>query len=217
VDRLRRPPNLPYDELSCPSRGKAAGVLYGKNYTSAFPQCLRGMLRNSFLTYRLFLVYFILFLPHVHPTRLPARPNAELLIWFYKTFVSWKHIKCRGNKLILDPKLSVLYTPLLPELHIETFYQKRIFEWKKFLIIPDIFQYDKPIMQYREKFFPAVVKGRFRWSRGLRLGSAASRLLGLRVRIPPPTWMSLSCECCVLSGRGLRDELITRPEESYRV
>jgi len=24
------------------------------------------------------------------------------------------------------------------------------------------------------------------------------------------------CECCVLSGRGLCDELITRPEESYR-
>jgi len=27
----------------------------------------------------------------------------------------------------------------------------------------------------------------------------------------------LSCECCVLSGRGLRDGPITRPEESYRV
>ena len=25
------------------------------------------------------------------------------------------------------------------------------------------------------------------------------------------------CECCVFSGRGLRDELITRPEESYRL
>jgi len=29
--------------------------------------------------------------------------------------------------------------------------------------------------------------------------------------------MSLCCECCVLSGRGLCDELITRPEESYRL
>jgi hypothetical protein len=29
-------------------------------------------------------------------------------------------------------------------------------------------------------------------------------------------WMSACCECCVLSGRGLCDELITRPEESYR-
>jgi len=27
--------------------------------------------------------------------------------------------------------------------------------------------------------------------------------------------MSVSCECCVLSGRGLCDALITRPEESY--
>jgi len=25
------------------------------------------------------------------------------------------------------------------------------------------------------------------------------------------------CECCVLSGRGLCDELITRPVESYRL
>jgi hypothetical protein len=29
--------------------------------------------------------------------------------------------------------------------------------------------------------------------------------------------MSVSCECCVLSGRGLCDELITRPEASYRL
>ena len=29
--------------------------------------------------------------------------------------------------------------------------------------------------------------------------------------------MFVCCECCVLSGRCLCDELITRPEESYRV
>ena len=29
--------------------------------------------------------------------------------------------------------------------------------------------------------------------------------------------MSVSCDCCVLSGRGLCDGLITRPEESYRL
>jgi hypothetical protein len=29
--------------------------------------------------------------------------------------------------------------------------------------------------------------------------------------------MSLSCEYCVLSGRGLCDGLVTRPEESYRL
>jgi hypothetical protein len=29
--------------------------------------------------------------------------------------------------------------------------------------------------------------------------------------------MFVCCACCVLSGRGLCDELITRPEESYRL
>jgi hypothetical protein len=29
--------------------------------------------------------------------------------------------------------------------------------------------------------------------------------------------MFVYCECCVLSGRGLCDGLITRPEESYRL
>jgi hypothetical protein len=34
---------------------------------------------------------------------------------------------------------------------------------------------------------------------------------------PVGAWMSVCCECCVLSDRGLCDELITRPEESYRL
>jgi len=29
--------------------------------------------------------------------------------------------------------------------------------------------------------------------------------------------MFVCCECCLLSGGGLCDELITRPEESYRL
>jgi len=29
--------------------------------------------------------------------------------------------------------------------------------------------------------------------------------------------MFVLCECCVLSGRGLCDELFTRPKESYRL
>ena len=53
--------------------------------------------------------------------------------------------------------------------------------------------------------------------RGLRRRSAAARLLRSWVRIPPGAGMSVCCECCVLSGRGLCDELITRPEESYRL
>jgi len=54
-------------------------------------------------------------------------------------------------------------------------------------------------------------------SRGLRRRSAAARLLRSWVRIPPGAWMFVCCECCVLSGRDLCDELITRPGESYRL
>ena len=52
---------------------------------------------------------------------------------------------------------------------------------------------------------------------GQRRRSAAARLLKSWVRIPPGAWIFFCCECCVLSGRGLCDELITRPEESYRL
>jgi len=55
------------------------------------------------------------------------------------------------------------------------------------------------------------------WPRGPKRTSAAARLLRLWFRIPPEAWMSVSYECCVLSGRGLCDGLITRPEESYRL
>jgi len=58
---------------------------------------------------------------------------------------------------------------------------------------------------------------RSQWPRSLRRRSAAARLLRSWVQIPPRAWMFVCCECCVLSGRGLCDELITRPEESYRL
>ena len=55
-------------------------------------------------------------------------------------------------------------------------------------------------------------ENRSQWPSGLRRRSAAARLLGLWVRIPPGAWTFVCCECCVLLGRGLGDELITRPE-----
>jgi len=55
------------------------------------------------------------------------------------------------------------------------------------------------------------------WPRGLRLEFAASRMLVFWVRIPLGVWMSVSCECCVLSGKGLCVRLFTHPEEPYRV
>jgi hypothetical protein len=45
----------------------------------------------------------------------------------------------------------------------------------------------------------------------------AARLLKPWVRIPPGAWKFVWCECRVLSGRGLCDELITRSQESYRL
>jgi hypothetical protein len=52
------------------------------------------------------------------------------------------------------------------------------------------------------------------WPRSLRHRSAAARLLRLWVRLPPGC-MDVCRERRLLSGRGLCDELITRPEESY--
>ena len=46
-------------------------------------------------------------------------------------------------------------------------------------------------------------------------GRSPAEIVGLN-----PTggvWIFVCCECRVLSGRGLCDELITRPEESYRL
>jgi hypothetical protein len=54
------------------------------------------------------------------------------------------------------------------------------------------------------------------WPSGLRRVSAADRLLGFRVRIPPRHGC-LSVVNVVLSGRGLCDGTIPRPEESYRL
>ena len=61
-----------------------------------------------------------------------------------------------------------------------------------------------------------VKECRSQWPRGLRRSSVAVRLLVLLVRIPPGALMFVSCECCVLSGRGLSVGLIN-PDKFYRV
>ena len=58
-------------------------------------------------------------------------------------------------------------------------------------------------------------KSQYQWLCGLKGGSAATYLLRLWVQILPGSCMSLCCECCVWSGRGLCDGPITHPEESY--
>ena len=41
--------------------------------------------------------------------------------------------------------------------------------------------------------------------------------VGFEPTISAGAWIFVCCECRVLSGGGLCDELITRPEESYRL
>jgi hypothetical protein len=70
---------------------------------------------------------------------------------------------------------------------------------------------------FSEIFVLYVTVCRSQWPLGLRRRSELARLLKLWVWIPRGTRMSVCCECCVLSGRAVCDELITCPEESYRL
>jgi hypothetical protein len=70
---------------------------------------------------------------------------------------------------------------------------------------------------YRINLRSSASHCRSQWSRGIRRRSATARLLRSWVRIPRGHGCLSVVECCALSGRGLCDELITRPEESYRL
>ena len=72
------------------------------------------------------------------------------------------------------------------------------------------------LLDRKNKRFVRAYKINYRrsqWSYGQRRRSAVARLPRSWVRIPTGG-MDV---CCVLSGRGLCDELITRPEEFYRL
>jgi hypothetical protein len=58
---------------------------------------------------------------------------------------------------------------------------------------------------------PVLVAAR---SKAYVYGRSPAEIVGSN---PTGKWMFDCCECCVLSGRGLCDALITRPEESYRL
>ena len=74
------------------------------------------------------------------------------------------------------------------------------------------------VLNFLKLFYTLILDySQSQWPRGLRRRSAAARLLRSWVRIPPRAWMFVCCECCVFSGRGLCDRLVTRPEESYRL
>ena len=52
---------------------------------------------------------------------------------------------------------------------------------------------------------------------GLRRGKATARLLESQLQIPPATCVTVFCEYCMLSDRGLCDRPIPRPQKPYRV
>ena len=63
-----------------------------------------------------------------------------------------------------------------------------------------------------------VVQCWSQWPRGLSCRSAAAHLRRSWVIIPPgEAWIFVCYKCCVLSGKGLCDELITHPEQCYRL
>jgi hypothetical protein len=57
---------------------------------------------------------------------------------------------------------------------------------------------------------------RYWWSCSGRRRSGAARLPGI-AGSNPAGCMDVSCECCALSGRGLCNGPISRPEDAYRV
>jgi hypothetical protein len=57
-----------------------------------------------------------------------------------------------------------------------------------------------------------IVLGRSQWSFRLRCSSAATRLLGSRVRIPLRAWIFICCVCCVLC----RYHTLRRAVDSFR-
>jgi hypothetical protein len=135
------------------------------------------------------------------------QPSGTLTDWF--TFYRHGAPFLRLNWILRHPEERVLTSYQLPDLLDLRF----LCWWCR----------RSPLRPYRllniARYMSIIIaiRGRSQWPRGLKRRSAAFCFLGFRVRIPPGAWMSVSYECCVLSGRGLCVGLITRPKESYQL
>ena len=122
-----------------------------------------------------------------------------------------------------------LHRNISSHVHVISFYSlNEYYDNNKFWLVNVSYQYSIVLVSHNFQYFVLIlyycfivfyhtiqILCQFQWPRGLRRRSAAARLLRSWVRIPPGAWMFVCCECCVLSGSGLCDELIIRPEESY--
>jgi hypothetical protein len=140
------------------------------------------------------------------------------VIWVSETL----HVSFIGLNVFIDAFAKLCKATLsfvmfaLP--HGTTWLPLDVFSWNLILDYFSMICRENSFYKYMTRITSALHEDRrSKWPRGLRRGFAAASLLGLRVRIPPTTWKSVSCECYELSGRCLCFGLITRPEESYRV
>ena len=104
-------------------------------------------------------------------------------------------------------RIQIIHVYVLPSFKIRCKAPRRWGKWRR------------NVSQYHKNVFVCVkyLSCLSQWPRGLKRRSTVARLLRLWVWIPPGAWIFVCCECCVLSGRGLCDELITHQEESYRL
>jgi hypothetical protein len=100
-------------------------------------------------------------------------------------------------------------------------YNTEFYEYSATKKCKELYEYSNVIfVQYKviQIFYGYIIQRiQSRRPRGLRPGFAAACLLGSLVRIPPTPWMSVPCECCVLSGRSLYDEPVASAEKPNRV
>jgi hypothetical protein len=78
---------------------------------------------------------------------------------------------------------------------------KRLTTKDKYIAFTSIFNFHVSFLILYEEFYYQVIYLADRGERAV-CEFAAAGLLGLRIRIPPETWMSVCFECCVLSGRS---------------
>ena len=129
-------------------------------------------------------------------------------------FVLWRHISMQLTLRLLMSYISMEHLFLMFLDHTQrrsTVGRNPLGEWsarRRFLYLTTHDTHNRQISMPPVGFEPKISAGE---------RPQAARLLRSWVRIPPWAWIFVCCECRVLSGRGLCDELITRPEESYRL